>query len=413
MAKTPKVFETAFAEYTRDRQLGAGGAGTIYLVRNKVSEEFALKLLSPGNISTERRKRFKNEVWFCIKSRHKNIIQIIDYGLVKIGENECPFYVMPVANGTLRDNMKNLRAAEKFAIFREVLDGVEAAHLKGVHHRDLKPENILIFDEVPVIADFGIAHFKEEYLLTAVETSNSSRLANFQYSAPEQRIRDGKVDSRADIFALGLILNEMFTGKIPQGEGYSRIAEYEPEYAFLDDVVAFMIQHDASKRPQTVEKLKTELSIRSKQFIAHQKLNELQQEVVPVTDTSSDPLISDPIKIVDVDYRNGQLILGLSQSPNRDWISEFQNPRRRFSAPYGAGPERYTFLEQVASVHVHEQQAQDAVDSFKKFVQFANENYLALRKKQAEDAERKRKQKLAQQMKNEEARQRVLSSIKL
>jgi serine/threonine protein kinase len=92
--------------------------------------------------------------------------------------------------------------------FGQLLDGVEAAHLHKVIHRDLKPENVL-YDAASdrlVIAAFGVARFEEETLYTLIETMPNTRLATFLYSAPEQRVRGGKVDQGADIYALGLIL---------------------------------------------------------------------------------------------------------------------------------------------------------------------------------------------------------------
>jgi serine/threonine protein kinase len=107
-------------------------------------------------------------------------------------------------------------------LFSGILDGVEAAHLLRVTHRDLKPENILCDEKsLPVVADFGIAHFEEDIIATAVKTPAGAKMANLSYSAPEQRMRGAAVDLRADIFALGLILNEMFTRSVPQGVGYA------------------------------------------------------------------------------------------------------------------------------------------------------------------------------------------------
>ena len=126
--------------------------------------------------------------------------------------------------------------------------------VNSVYHRDLKPENIL-FDETTgtlVVADFGIAKFKEEELQTAVETSAQERLANFQYSAPEQRVRGRVVDQRADIYALGLILNEMFTGDVPQGAGFRRIASFAPKYSYLDSAIDSMVQQTPENRPGTI-----------------------------------------------------------------------------------------------------------------------------------------------------------------
>jgi serine/threonine-protein kinase len=84
----------------------------------------------------------------------------------------------------------------------------------------LKPENLLVSAQNRiVVADFGIAHFREEHMLTAIETRATERLANYRYSAPKQRTPGATVDERADIFALGYILNEMFTTDVPHGAG--------------------------------------------------------------------------------------------------------------------------------------------------------------------------------------------------
>jgi len=90
----------------------------------------------------------------------------------------------------------------------------------------LKPKNILCDSAKNkfVVADFGIASFEEDELYTAVETQEGERLANFQYAAPEQKVRGRPVTFHADIYALGLILNQMFTGEILQGVGFKTIA---------------------------------------------------------------------------------------------------------------------------------------------------------------------------------------------
>ena len=129
-------------------------------------------------------------------------------------------------------------------LFSNILDGVEAAHLKGVVHRDLKPENILYDGDsgTLAIADFGTARFTEDIVATLVETGDEQRLANFQYAAPEQRKPGQPVGVPADLYALGLILNEMFTGVVPQGTEYQPISSVSEEDAFLDEVIA-MLEH--------------------------------------------------------------------------------------------------------------------------------------------------------------------------
>ena len=193
---------------------------------------------------------------------------------------------MPRYSGTLRTHMDSLQPNDVLPAFAQVLDGIEAAHLSGVWHRDIKPENVL-WDENNnnlVIADFGIAHFEEDEIYTAVETKIAARMANFQYSAPEQRDRGARVDHRADIFSLGLLLNELFTGDIPQGSGYKRIVEFSPKNEYLDGIVESMIQQNPENRPTLIAEIKKELIRQKNAFVSLQRLESSKNKVVSVVE---------------------------------------------------------------------------------------------------------------------------------
>jgi serine/threonine protein kinase len=124
----------------------------------------------------------------------------------------------------------------------------------------LETRNVLVLEGSRLaIADFGVARFAEEELYTLVETGKNTRLANFLYAAPEQRNREADVDQRADIYALGLILNEMFTREIPHGTGYKVIGSVAPQYAYLDDLVTQMLRQSPDDRPASIEVVKREL----------------------------------------------------------------------------------------------------------------------------------------------------------
>jgi serine/threonine protein kinase len=260
--RKPVIFETAFTHYTGTVILGEGGAGRVYQATDDAGNVFAIKLLDPAKVTSEKRKRFKNEVEFGRRNRHQHIIAVIDDGVFIDGNKHSPFYVMPLYKGSLRvmplykGSLRTLLSTsippnKAPVYFAQILDGVEAAHLLKVIHRDLKPENIL-YDEAQdrlLIADFGIAHFEEELLYTDVETAPNTRLANFQYAAPEQRSRGAQVDHRADIYALGLILNEMFTGMVPHGTGYKTIIRCHAAYGYLDEIVSSMLRQSAGKCP--------------------------------------------------------------------------------------------------------------------------------------------------------------------
>jgi len=172
--------------------------------------------------------------------------------------------------------IQGCRRASPHVVQRHLGRG-EAAHLQNVIHRDLKPENLLI--EMPghrvVVADFGVAHFEEEDLLTAVRTGVAERLANYRCSAPEQRTTARSADHRADIFALGLILNEMFTGEVPQGTAYKLIAAVAPHFGYLDPVVEKMIRQDPTERPSSIRAIKDELHMRGVEFVTRQKLDKI------------------------------------------------------------------------------------------------------------------------------------------
>ena len=260
----PERFSTAFEEYEVASILGEGGSGRVFLTSNKKGGIFAIKCIFPKLVSTIRNSRFKNELNFLLKNTHPNILSVVDYGFLIIAKEKIPFYVMPHYPTTLRNLIiSGLSPERSFEYFLKILDGIEEAHRRSIWHRDIKPENILVDPSKSriVIADFGIAHFSEEELYTTVQTQKSERLANFQYAAPEQRKRGSDVDQRADIYSLGLILNEMLTGETPSGSRYKQVSDITPEYSYLDDVIEKMICQFPGDRLFSINEIKLELTI--------------------------------------------------------------------------------------------------------------------------------------------------------
>ena len=103
MASNPKIFESAFNVYTVTGVIGEGGSGRVFFVKDTDGEKFALKCLFPERVNTERRKRFKNEIGFCSKAQHPNIIRVQDWGWAEWDQKKCPFYVMTRYPLTLRN----------------------------------------------------------------------------------------------------------------------------------------------------------------------------------------------------------------------------------------------------------------------------------------------------------------------
>lgn len=279
-------FRTPFETYSAIRKVGEGGSATVFEVSNESGERFAIKILKPEAATAARMRRFKNEASFCQRVDHPSILKVVDWGLTRTAlSGGTPFVVVPLYPETLRDWIK--RGIPKESVlptFARILDGVEAAHLLGVLHRDIKPENVLL-DVAKgniVVGDFGIAHFSQEELFTAIETKATERLANFLYAAPEQKRRGAEVGVPADIYALGLILNELFTGEVIHGTGYRTVGSIAPGLGFLDELIEAMVRQRPEERPQSIREIKAVLIQRGINFISQQRVDALRRSVVRV-----------------------------------------------------------------------------------------------------------------------------------
>jgi len=260
------TFDTPADAYRSVGIIGEGGSGRVYEVEASNRQRFALKMLSPGGMTERRRKRFTNELNFGRRVRHDNIVSVVDSGDIDAGGIRVPFFSMPLYKTSLRNLLDERTDSRRLLrLFDGVLSAMQFAHTQSVWHRDLKPENILLDADTDrlLVADFGIAHFEEELLHTAVETRDAERLANFQYAAPEQRKRDGVVDHRSDIYAAGLMLNELFTHTVPHGTGYRRVSDIDPSHRHVDDVVERMIRFDPDQRYASMEEVRKDLELMS------------------------------------------------------------------------------------------------------------------------------------------------------
>ena len=194
-------------------ELGAGGMGRVYRAFDKkIEEEVALKLVRP-EIAADRKttERFRNELKTARKIRHASVCAMHDLH----EEGKTLFITMEYVRGedlkSLIHRTKTLPPGTALAIARQIAEGLAEAHKLGVVHRDLKPSNIMVDkDGNAKIMDFGIAR-----TLTRVETTvEGAVIGTPEYMSPEQ-VEGKAADSRADIYALGVILFEMVTGRAP------------------------------------------------------------------------------------------------------------------------------------------------------------------------------------------------------
>jgi len=143
--KSNVEFETAFDTYTVGEEIGEGGSGKVFGGFSSDGTAVAVKVLTTDRATTDKRKRFKNEIDFLSKVRHPNIVGATDHGIASHKSIQGPFYVMPRFDGNMREHLESVSDPNiKLEIFCKVLDGVEAVHLQGAFHRDLKPENVLV-----------------------------------------------------------------------------------------------------------------------------------------------------------------------------------------------------------------------------------------------------------------------------
>ncbi len=199
--------------YEIKSQLGQGGMGMVYRAHDRsLDEEVAIKVLRPDFAQDPKMaERFKSEIKLARRVRHKNVCAIHDYG-----EDRGLLYIsMELVQGTdLKHVLRErgaLPAAEAYDFSIQIAEGLQAVHDAGIIHRDLKTPNIMIDPQgVARLMDFGIAKSQEG----GAATATGHVLGTPEYMSPEQA-QGYKVDARTDVYALGVLIFETFTGQVP------------------------------------------------------------------------------------------------------------------------------------------------------------------------------------------------------
>ena len=226
-----QTLEQPIQGYRLGAELQRGGQGAVYLAEQLATRRTcAVKMLLSGRFATERqRQRFEREIEVVARLRHRSIVTLYESGISRGNE---PWFAMEYVEGERLDTFianNTLTTRAMIALFHQIADAVAYAHRRGVIHRDLKPGNILVDkDGVARILDFGLARSTEQSNAGGGADNASIAgefLGTFAYAAPEQLGGDpSAIDSRCDLYALGVVFYECLTQRRPF-EGARSIAE--------------------------------------------------------------------------------------------------------------------------------------------------------------------------------------------
>lgn len=216
------------AGYEIERELGRGGMGIVYLAHGgQPRRRVALKVLrAPTSVL---RRRFERESQVLARLQHPGIAQVLDAGMAASVDGPVPYFAMEFVEGLpLHEAVRDVDLHARLALLADIADAVQHAHQKGVIHRDLKPGNIMVTSEGQVkVLDFGVARATDSDVnAVTMRTEVGQLLGTLSYMSPEQIAGDPEaLDTRSDVYSLGVIGFELVSERLPHERGNQLIHE--------------------------------------------------------------------------------------------------------------------------------------------------------------------------------------------
>ena len=247
----PSLVGTKIGSYTLRRVIGSGGMGTVYEAQQEQPRRrVAIKMMKQGITSSSALRRFEFESQTLARLHHHGIAQVYETGTHDDGAGGVPYFVMEFIPNALKiteyADKKKLGTRERLTLFGKVCDAIQHGHLKGIVHRDIKPGNVLVDSNgQPKIIDFGVARSTDSDLaVTTLQTDVGQLLGTLQYMSPEQCGSDtSDIDTRSDIYALGVVLYQLLTGRLP----------YDIRKAAIHEAVR-MVREEEPLKPSSIDR---------------------------------------------------------------------------------------------------------------------------------------------------------------
>ncbi len=417
--------------YKIEQRLGHGGMGVVYKARHTfLRTQHAVKIILPelvGNDDTLA-TRFRHEAILAASIHHQNVIHVTDFG---IAQNNVPFLVMEFLEGeSLAHIMKQegrISPEKTMELLGPLCAGVGAAHKLGIIHRDLKPLNIMLKKDAPFseglkVLDFGLAKIiSSDVSSSMLQLQTKGFIGSPVYMSPEQWSESSEIDSRTDIYCIGIILYQMLSGTLPyQGTSIPSVMRGHlldrpptfrslgsPVSPIIEAVVLRAIEKQPEKRHQTTAELFSAFyeavrSSKSSSYSRSANSADLTKKLPPIVDLkttiSSDRYGLPEDQSIDTRYPSEPDVpLEISEARRR----EEEDARQR------QGKEERFRLEEMSAVRRAEDAALERLAEIS-----ARRRAEAEARKQEEEARLKREAELARQQAEEEARQQEEARLK-